>query len=205
MDADDIYKTIAAPAEAALRERSSKFLAYAWPVRREGEIKQHLEMLRKKYYDATHHCYAWRLGPKGEAYRNNDDGEPSGTAGRPILGQILSADLTNILIVVVRYFGGTKLGVPGLINAYKEAARDVINNCETIEKTINAAFRIRVPYEAMNATMKVIKEMEPKVLSQQFDNLCQMEVSIRLSRAEELYEKLCKCDGADVEKINDDI
>ena len=120
--AEDTYLTLEAAAEAASRERSSKFLAYAYPVRTEEEIREHLDALRKRHFDATHHCYAWRLGPRGERYRTNDDGEPSGTAGKPILGQLLSAEVTDCLIVVVRYFGGTKLGVPGLIAAYREAA-----------------------------------------------------------------------------------
>ena len=121
--AEDTYLTVEAPAETASRERSSKFLAYAFHVESEEEIAAHLERLRKRYYDATHHCYAWRLGPEGERFRANDDGEPSSTAGKPILGQMLSHDLTDCLIVVVRYFGGTKLGVPGLIAAYKESPR----------------------------------------------------------------------------------
>ena len=115
--AGDSYRTVAAEAEAACRERSSKFLSWIYPVRSEEEIRERLDALRKKYYDATHHCYAWRLGPRGEAFRANDDGEPSGTAGKPILGQLLSNDITDCLVVVVRYFGGTKLGVPGLIAA----------------------------------------------------------------------------------------
>ena len=122
--AEDTYLTLEAAAEAASREQSSKFLAYAYPVRTEEEIREHLDALRKRHFDATHHCYAWRLGPRGERWRANDDGEPSGTAGKPILGQLLSAEVTDCLIVVVRYFGGTKLGVPGLIAAYREAAAE---------------------------------------------------------------------------------
>lgn len=196
MSADDKYRTIAAPAVSGMRERSSKFIAYAWPVASEEEVKRHLDTLRKKHYDATHHCYAWRMGPGGESSRANDDGEPSGTAGRPILGQILSAELTYILIVVVRYFGGTKLGVPGLISAYKESAREVIDACEIIEKTVDTGFRIEVPYEAINGVMKVIKEMEPRVLSQRFDNMCEIELSIRAGKAAELHERLKGCEGA---------
>lgn len=197
----DLYKTIEDAAETTTRERSSKFYAFAWPVKNEEEIKAHLDGLRKKYYDATHHCYAWRLGAAGDMTRANDDGEPSGTAGKPILGQILSAGLTDILIVVVRYFGGTKLGVPGLIAAYKEAAKEAIDCSRIVEKTINTEFTVRVPYEAMNGVMKVIKEMEPKVLSQEFDNVCEIRLSIRAGRAKELYARLKKCEGAEVEKI----
>ena len=130
--AGDSYRTVAAPAEAACRERSSKFLSWIYPVRTEEEIRERLDALRKRYYDAKHHCYAWRLGPRGEAFRANDDGEPSGTAGKPILGQLLSNDITDCLVVVVRYFGGTKLGVPGLIAAYRESAAEAIAAAEIV-------------------------------------------------------------------------
>lgn len=192
---DDSYRTIEAPAEAALRERSSRFLSFAWPVTSEDEIKGHLDALRKKYYDATHHCYAWRLGPKGEHYRANDDGEPSGTAGKPILGQMLSNELTNCLIVVVRYFGGTKLGVPGLIAAYKDSAAEVIAAAEIVERTVDVTVEIAFPYESMNGVMKVVKEQSPDVRSQDFDNVCRMRLSIRQGRGEELIAKLAKVEG----------
>ncbi len=196
---DDAYRTIAAPVETALRERSSKFLACAWPVTSEEEIKEHLDTLRKKYYDATHHCYAWRLGPKGEQYRANDDGEPSGTAGKPILGQMLSNELTYCLLVVVRYFGGTKLGVPGLIAAYKDSAAEAIEAAEIIEKTVDAAVDIAFPYEVLNDVMRVVKEQEPRVHSQDFDNVCRMRLSIRQGRSEALLAKLEKIDGITIE------
>ena len=194
--AEDSYLTLAAPAEAALRERSSKFLAFAWPVRSEEEIRLHLDDLRKRYYDATHHCYAWRLGPDGAAWRANDDGEPSGTAGKPILGQLQSRSVTNTLVVVVRYFGGTKLGVPGLIAAYKEAAADVLDAAEIVERTVDCIVRVDFPYIAMNEIMRVVKEERPEILRQAFDNLCTMEFSIRASRAEQLTEKLKKAGGS---------
>lgn len=199
----DSYKTIARPAEAGMRERSSKFLSYAYPVRSETEIKEHLDALRKRYYDATHHCYAWRLGPAGEASRANDDGEPSGTAGKPILGQLLSAELTDILVVVVRYFGGTKLGVSGLINAYRDAAREVIEAAEIITKTVDIEFTVRFSYLAMNGVMKVVKEMEPDIIEQQFDNLCEMKLSIRQANADELEARLLKVEGAEVERAGE--
>ena len=142
---EDRYLTIAAPAECSSRERSSKFLSYIYPVRTEEEIRAHLESLRKRYYDATHHCYAWRLGAKGESFRANDDGEPSGTAGKPILGQLLSHELTYCLIVVVRYFGGTKLGVPGLIAAYKESAAEAIAAAEVVERTVDCEIVVDFP------------------------------------------------------------
>ena len=196
----DSYLTIAAPADAIYKEKSSKFLAYAYPVRTEDEIRELLDALRKRYYDATHHCYAWRLGPQGEQFRSNDDGEPSGTAGKPILGQLLSNSLTNCLIVVVRYFGGTKLGVSGLISAYKESAAEVIGEAEIIEQTVDTYFKVEFPYLVMNDVMRIIKEEQPNILSQEFDNLCTMQLSIRESRAEGLLGKLRKVEGASIEE-----
>ena len=131
-------------------------------MRTEEEIRERLDALRKKYYDATHHCYAWRLGPRGEAFRANDDGEPSGTAGKPILGQLLSNDITDCLVVVVRYFGGTKLGVPGLIAAYRESAAEAIAAAEIVELTVDRTVRLDFPYVAMNAIMRVVKEQQPR-------------------------------------------
>jgi uncharacterized YigZ family protein len=200
---DDEYKTIAAPAEAALRERSSRFLAFAWPVGSEEEIRERLDALRKKYYDATHHCYAWRLGPRGEAWRANDDGEPSGTAGRPILGQMLSAEVTDCIVVVVRYFGGTKLGVPGLIAAYKEAAAEVLQAAEIVLRTVDTQVEISFPYEVMNDVMRVLKEMEPRIESQNFDNLCTISLRIRRSRGDELIGRLGKVEGLNMTLASD--
>ena len=194
--AEDTYLTLEAAAEAASRERSSKFLAYAYPVRTEEEIREHLDALRKRHFDATHHCYAWRLGPRGERYRTNDDGEPSGTAGKPILGQLLSAEVTDCLIVVVRYFGGTKLGVPGLIAAYREAAAEALAAATVVERTVDREIRVDFPYIAMNDVMRAIKECQPTVRAQRFDNLCTMELTIRESRAEELEERLKKAGGS---------
>ena len=161
--ATDSYKTIARPAETTDRQLSSKFLVYAYPVETEEEIKQHLDVLRKKWFDATHHCYAWRLGAKGEHFRANDDGEPSSTAGKPILGQLLSQEVTNCLVVVVRYFGGTKLGVPGLIAAYKESTALVLSECEIVERTVDTTIRVSFSYIAMNDVMRIIKDMQPYI------------------------------------------
>lgn len=199
-DAGDTYLTIAAPAEAALRERSSKFLSFAWPVTDEEQIREHLDTLRKRFYDATHHCYAWRLGPQGERFRANDDGEPSGTAGRPILGQMLSNELTDCLIVVVRYFGGTKLGVPGLIAAYKDSAAEVIAAAEVVERTVDVRFRLTFPYEAMNDVMRIVKEEQPTIIAQEFDNVCTMTLAIRSSRADALEGRLSKAEGVGTER-----
>lgn len=202
MEAGDSYLTIAAPAEAASRERSSKFLAYAYPVQREEQVRELLDSLRKRYYDATHHCYAWRLGPDGGNFRANDDGEPSGTAGRPILGQLLSNNLTDCLVVVVRYFGGTKLGVPGLIAAYRESAAAAIAAAQIVQRTVDRTVRVDFPYIAMNDIMRVVKEDQPKIVSQTFDNLCTMVFSIRESLAARLVEKLRKAGASIAESDN---
>lgn len=200
MTSEDTYRTITESAEAIFKDKSSKFLTYAYPVESEAKIKEHLDALRKRYYDATHHCYAWRIGPKGEHSRSNDDGEPSGTAGKPILGQMLSMDVTNILIVVVRYFGGTKLGVAGLINAYRESAKEVLEASNIVEKTVDVCFKMRFSYLSMNDVMKIVKEMSPRIVSQNFDNLCQMQLAIRQSEADRLYDKLKKCEGVEIEE-----
>ena len=195
----DTYYTLGGEAEALYKEKGSKFLTYAYPVRSEAEIKEHLDALRKRYYDATHHCYAWRLGPKGESFRANDDGEPSSTAGRPILGQLLSKEVTYALIVVVRYFGGTKLGVPGLIEAYKPSAALVLENAVIEQRTVDIETTIRFSYLAMNDVMRIVKEMQPQIIDQQFDNLCTMTLSIRQSRAEQLLERLSKVEGLEID------
>lgn len=200
---DDLYLTLEADAEAVFKERSSKFLAYACPVESEERIREILDTLRKRYYDATHHCYAWRLGPHGEQFRSNDDGEPSGTAGKPILGQMLSTGITNCLIVVVRYFGGTKLGVPGLISAYRESARAAIEAGRIVERTVDRQIKIHFPYIAMNDVMRIVKEEQPSIADQQFDNLCSMTLTIRAGRASVLTEKLKKTEGVAVETENE--
>ena len=178
---------------------SSKFLTYAYPVETEAEIKEHLDALRKRWFDATHHCYAWRLGPHGEQFRANDDGEPSSTAGKPILGQLLSNDITNCLVVVVRYFGGTKLGVPGLIAAYKESTAQVLAECEIVERTVDVELRVEFSYIVMNDIMRIVKDMQPKVLGQEFDNVCTMHLSIRESESEQLIGRLSKVEDAIVD------
>lgn len=193
----DLYKTIEEAVEVTMRERSSKFLSFIYPVENEEQIREALDALRKRYFDATHHCYAWRLGPRGEQFRANDDGEPSGTAGKPILGQMLSNEITDCLIVVVRYFGGTKLGVPGLIAAYKESAANAIEAATVVERTVDRRITIDFPYLVMNDVMRVIKEEQPRIAGQEFDNLCTMHLTIREGRADILIEKLKKA-GASV-------
>ena len=166
---EDTYKTLAEPSEGQFKDRGSKFLAHAYPVSTEDEIKLQLEQLRKTYYDARHHCYAYQLGFDKSAYRINDDGEPSGTAGRPIHGQINSFDLTNILIVVIRYFGGTKLGVSGLINAYKTASKDAIENGKIITNIISEHYHIQFQYTEMNEVMKILKAFKLEQKNQNFE------------------------------------
>lgn len=200
--AADSYKTIARAAETTYRQLSSKFYTYAYPVETEAEIKEHLDALRKRWYDATHHCYAWRLGPHGEQFRANDDGEPSSTAGKPILGQLLSQEITNCLVVVVRYFGGTKLGVPGLIAAYKESTAQVLAECEIVERTVDVVVKVEFSYVAMNDVMRVVKDMQPRILEQLFDNLCTMTLSIRESDSEQLLGRLEKVEGATIELLS---
>lgn len=198
---NDVYRTIEADAEALFKEKSSKFLCFAYHVTTEEEIRERLEVLYKKYYDATHHCYAWRLGPRGETFRANDDGEPSSTAGKPILGQLLSHEITDCLIVVVRYFGGTKLGVSGLIEAYKTSAAEVIAAAEVVERTVDDRIEVRFSYMAMNEVMRVIKDMQPKIVEQCFDNLCTMTLTIRQSQSEQLLTRLSKVEGAQAEIV----
>ena len=199
--AADSYKTIAEAAETTYRQLSSKFLVYAYPVETEAEIKQHLDALRKQWFDATHHCYAWRLGAHGEQSRANDDGEPSSTAGKPILGQLLSHEVTNCLVVVVRYFGGTKLGVPGLIAAYKESTAKVLAECNIVERTVDVEIDVSFSYVVMNDVMRMVKEMQPRIVEQQFDNLCRMHLAIRESESEQLIGRLSKVDGATIDRL----
>ncbi len=192
---EDLYKTIAVPAEGLYKEKGSKFISFAYPVQTEEQIKGIVAELKDKFYDARHHCYAWMLGAGKKNFRANDDGEPSSTAGRPILGQIQSNDLTNILIVVVRYFGGTKLGVSGLIHAYREAAADALNHAEIIEKTVDEQLRICFSYLVLNDVMKIIKEETPDVLERNFELQCEMLLSIRQKDLVHLKERLEQVDS----------
>jgi len=190
----DTYNTISKPSEGYYKEKGSKFPTFAFPVSSEEEIKEIRDKLRKDYFDARHHCYAWRLGADLKRFRANDDGEPSSTAGKPILGQIQSNELTNILIVVIRYFGGTKLGVSGLINAYRTSAADAIKNATIIEKTVNDIYEIKFQYAAMNDVMRIIKEDKPPQLNHQFDLNCSITLSIRQSEVDKLIDKFKKID-----------
>lgn len=191
----DTYLTIQQNAEALFKDKGSKFLAFAYPVENEQQVKEFLTALKKEHPSANHHCYAYRLGADKLNFRANDDGEPSNTAGRPILGQIQSHDLTNVLIVVVRYFGGTLLGVSGLINAYKHSAADVIKASAIIEKQILFFYTIHFAFEQMNDVMKLLKQMDCKINQQKFDADCEISFSIRKANSEACEEKLRKIEG----------
>lgn len=195
---EDLYRTISVVSEGIYKEKGSKFLAFAYPVSTEEQIRAIVSELKTKYYDARHHCYAWRLGAAKTHFRVNDDGEPSSTAGKPIFGQIQSFDLTNILIVVVRYFGGIKLGVSGLINAYREAAADALRNAEIVEKTVDCLLRIRYSYLVMNDVMKVIKEEAPEILERNFELECEMLLSIRQQSMPQLQSRLSQISSLSV-------
>jgi len=197
----DSYKTIQNTSEGIYKEKGSKFIAYAFPVTCEEDIKEEIEKLKKEYYDARHHCYAYMMGADKKNFRANDDGEPSSTAGKPILGQILSSELTNILIVVVRYFGGTKLGVSGLIHAYKTAALDAISNAEIIDKTVNDIYNIHFDYLVMNDVMRIIKEEQPLQIDQDFNLTCIITLSIRQSEVEKIIERFSKIDSVKSDHI----
>ncbi len=195
---DDTYRTIENSSEGVFRDRGSKFLAYAFPINSEAEIKTIVNGLKTEHPKVNHHCWAMRLGTDRTVFKVNDDGEPSGTAGRPILNILLSRDLTNILVVVVRYFGGTLLGVPGLINAYKQATEDALDHAVIVEKTVNDVYTILFDYLQMNVVMRIIKEENITVLSQQFDNSCSMQISIRKMQVNQALSKLNKVDGLKV-------
>ncbi len=189
---DDTYNTITQTSSGLYKEKGSKFIALAYPVTNEDEVKEILAELKKEYYNARHHCYAYVLNPDKSAWRVNDDGEPSGTGGRPIHGQIQSFDLTNVLIVVVRYFGGTKLGVSGLINAYKSAAKDALSQAQVIEKTVNEVYKLEFPYEEMNDIMRIIKEEDIQILDNQYDEACMITYSIRKNEADRIKFRFMK-------------
>ncbi|GJM59827.1 MULTISPECIES: YigZ family protein [Persicobacter] len=191
----DTYLTLAGTSEGLYKEKGSKFLAYAYPIKKEEDVKEIVDALKKQYYDARHHCFAWVLGKEGERYRANDDGEPNHSAGDPILGQIRSNNLTNVLIVVVRYFGGTKLGVPGLVNAYRTSAAEAIEEGEIVEKILTIEIPFRFEYLSMNDVMKLIKEYDLEIVKQEFDNVCEMEISVREKLFEQVYAKLKDIDG----------
>lgn len=198
---DDTYQTIQTPAEGQFKDKGSKFLAFAYPITREPDIKDNLQHLRTTHTKANHFCYACRLGQDRNIFRINDDGEPSGTAGRPILNALLSADLTNILIIVVRYFGGTLLGVPGLIHAYRSAAQESIHSAEVIKKTINDHYELRFAYPATNDIMHIIKMQKLQIIQQHFDNDCTLQLSIRKSQLNNVIRQFDKIESLKIKYI----
>lgn len=186
----DAYRSLAAPSEGLFKDNGSRFIALAYPVETEEEVKNIVASLRKEYHDARHHCYAYRLGYQGNIFRASDDGEPAGSAGRPILGQIDSAGLSDVLVVVVRYFGGIKLGIPGLIRAYKTSTADAIGNGQIVTKIAGNNFKVHFEYLSMNAVMKVLKDMDLTPRAQDFGESCTLEVRVRLSSVADFKNRL---------------
>lgn len=195
------FRTIQGPSQGEYKDKGSKFIAFAFPVSNEEQIKLHLETLRKKYHDARHHCYAWRLNAEMDRFRSNDDGEPAGSAGNPILGQIRSKQLTNILVVVVRYFGGTLLGVSGLIKAYRSATADALEEAKIIRMKVCNKWQLKFGYPQMNEVMKVIKENELETENQQFDLECKLTVSLWKKMEERLVERFRRIENCQVENL----
>lgn len=192
MAVKDTYKSIAAPSEGLFKDNGSRFIAKAYPVEDETQIREIVSALKKEYHDARHHCYAWRLGLDGAAWRANDDGEPSGSAGRPILGQIDSAGLSDILVVVIRYFGGIKLGIPGLIRAYKTSTADALASARVTEKVAGRWYALHFPYDSLPAVMKLVKDMDLPQRGQSFLTDCTMEVRVRLTLEADFLERIEK-------------
>ena len=192
MEAKDTYKSIAGPSEGLFRDNGSRFIAKAWPVEDEAEVKRIVAGLKKEYHDARHHCYAYRIGLDGAVWRANDDGEPSGSAGRPILGQIDSAGLSDILVVVIRYFGGIKLGIPGLIRAYKTSTADALAQAQTVEKVAGRWYALHFPYDSLPAVMKLVKDLSLPQRGQEFLAECTLEVRVRRSLEQDFLERIEK-------------
>jgi len=191
----DTYKSIPAKAEGLFKDKGSRFISFAYPVETEEEIKDILTGIRKEYHDARHHCYAYRLGHLGDRFRANDDGEPSSSAGRPILGQIDSRGLSDTLVVVVRYFGGIKLGVPGLIRAYKTSSAEALDNAGSVEKTAGSWLEVSFSYDVMNDVMKVLKDMDVRQKAQDFGTECSLHAWVRLSNEATFKERIERLGG----------
>jgi uncharacterized YigZ family protein len=198
---DDTYKTLETTGQGLYKEKGSRFISYAIPVKEENDVKRELEILRQKYHDARHHCYAYMLGFDKSASRANDDGEPSGTAGRPILGQINSCDLTNLLVVVIRYFGGIKLGVSGLILAYRTAAKEAIDQANVVTRIISDVYELEFSYVAMNDVMRIIKEESCTILLTEFELQNKLTIMARKKVSNLVYEKLQKVNSLTVKYL----
>lgn len=202
MTTKDTYKTIAQPAEGEIyKEKNSKFLGFAFPVTHEAEVKTHLEALKKTHYSARHWCYAYQLGSETVQYRANDDGEPSNSAGMPIYGQIQSFDVTNILVVVVRYYGGVKLGVGGLINAYRTGAQLALEACSIIEKTIDVHFNLKFEYKNMSKVMRLLKDNDIKIVDQKLELDCLLKISVRKSIANHIFDQFEQFFGVTITEL----
>ena len=197
----DSYKSIPGPAEVLFKDNGSRFISFAFPVETEEEVKSIVGDLKKKYHDARHHCYAYRLGYLGDKFRANDDGEPSSSAGRPILGQIDSRGLSDVLVVVVRYFGGIKLGIPGLIRAYKTSTAEALDKTGCVEKIAGKWFSVRFGYEAMNRVMKILKDMDLKQKGQAFGAECTLQVWIRLSAEDDFRTRIGKIENCTINEL----
>ena len=198
---DDSYKTIKSVSEGIFRDKGSKFIGYAYPIKSETEVKGIIAKLRAEHNKANHFCWAIRLTPDRNIFKLNDDGEPSGTAGRPILNTLLSVDVTNILVVVVRYFGGTLLGVPGLINAYKAATVEALKENEIISKTVNDVYQINFDYLAMNQIMRIVKDEQLDIIAQEFDTNCVIKFEVRKANLNQVLAKLEKVDGIEIKYL----
>lgn len=198
----DTYKTIEKESTGYFKDKGSKFLAYAYPLKNENQVKDIIIALKKEHHSARHHCYAWRLGTEDIKTRANDDGEPSSTAGKPILGQLQSYEVTNILIVVVRYFGGTLLGVSGLINAYKNATIDALNNAEILSKKIETFFELKFEYPLLNTVMNMLKQKKLEIESTDFQESCQLIFKVRKSEAEMAFQLFEQVYGIKTKKLN---
>ena len=204
MDSNEIkdsYKSIAGEAKGLFKDNGSRFIAHAYPVETEEEVKEIVAALKKEYFDARHHVYAYRLGYMGDRFRANDDGEPSGSSGRPVLGQIDSMGLSDVLVVVVRYFGGIKLGIPGLIRAYKSSTADALANAEIVEKIASKVFRVHFGYMSMNSVMKVLKDMGLEQRNQKFDMECSIDATVRLSLVDTFIERMNDVEGCHLEEL----
>jgi len=186
----DTFLTIASESSGVYRDKGSKFLAFAYPVSSEEEVKEKVDFLRRKYFDARHHCYAYRLGADGSRYRANDDGEPANSAGKPILGQLVARGVTNVLVVVVRYFGGVLLGVGGLVQAYKQAAADALANAGIVTDAVTESYQLTFAYPEMNRVLKVVKDMNIECFGQNFKLNCALNVKVRKSKVEEMKKRL---------------
>lgn len=197
----DTYKTIKSASEGLFKDNGSRFIAFAYPVETENEIKSIVDSLKKEYHDARHHCYAYRLGLNGEPFRANDDGEPSGSAGRQILGQIDSLGLSDVLVVVVRYFGGIKLGIPGLIRAYKTSTRDALDSAQIVEKIASVNYSVTFDYLAMNDVMKVVKDLSLSPKEQYYGENCGFAVPVRLTNVDTFETKMSKISGCSVQIV----